>query len=408
MRPVTSPLFSRDEAARLLDAVRELSHLPDLDAVMRVVRRAARDLTGADGVTFVLREGDQVFYADEDAIGPLWKGQRFAASACISGWAMAHRESVVVEDIYADARIPHDAYRPTFVRSLVVVPIRRENPIGAVGAYWATPRVASEREVLLLEGLAGAASVAVANAELVRDLRAAVARAETALQQRDEVLSVASHELKTPLTSLNLAIEGLARDARRGNVSLGEKGMDRIVRAEKQVHRLAALVDQLLDFSRLSLGRMTIEPSEVDLAALVEEVAGRFRDMGLARTGKPVDFRGVHRLIGRWDRDRLDQVITNLLSNALKYGAGKPVWVSLEGGATARIRVHDDGIGIAPADQQRIFERFERPAASAQLGGVGLGLWIARELVTAHGGTITVESALGQGATFTVELPLPA
>jgi signal transduction histidine kinase len=321
---------------------------------------------------------------------------------------MAHRESVVVEDVYGDTRIPHDLYRPTFVRSLAVVPIRQEDPIGALGAYWSSRRVATDREVMLLESLAGAAAVALANAELLRELRAAVKRGETALQQRDELLSVASHELKTPLTALNLAIEGLARDARRGNVTVGERGMDRIVRAEKQVHRLAALVDQLLDFSRLSLGRMAVEPSELDLAALVEEVAGRFRDLALARTGQPVGVRGVHHLQGRWDRDRLDQVITNLISNAIKYGAGKPVWISLEAGSTARIRVHDDGIGIAAADQQRIFERFERPAASANLGGVGLGLWIARELVLAHGGSISVESSPGHGSTFTVDLPLPS
>jgi signal transduction histidine kinase len=408
MHPVTSPLTSPADAARLLEAVKELSRLPELERVMLVVRRAARELTGADGVTFVLREGDKVFYADEEAIGPLWKGQRIAAGECITGWAMTHRELVVVEDVYGDARIPHDLYRPTFVKSLAVVPIRQEDPIGALGAYWASRRVATDREVMLLESLAGAAAVALANAELLRDLRAAVKRAESALQQRDELLSVASHELKTPLTALNLAIEGLARDARRGNVTVGERGMDRIVRAEKQVHRLAALVDQLLDFSRLSLGRMAVEPSELDLAALVEEVAGRFRDLALARTGQPVGVRGVHRLQGRWDRDRLDQVITNLISNAIKYGAGKPVWISLEAGSTARIRVHDDGIGIAAADQQRIFERFERPAASANLGGVGLGLWIARELVLAHGGSISVESTPGHGSTFTVDLPLPS
>jgi signal transduction histidine kinase len=410
MRPVTSsPQSNLEETTRLLEAVRELSQLPDLDGVMAVVRRAARELTGADGVTFVLREGKQVFYADEDAIGPLWKGQRFASSACISGWAIEHRESVVVEDIYADERIPHESYRPTFVKSLAVVPIRKQDPIGAIGAYWATRRLPTAREVAALEALAAAAAVALANAEMLRELRSAVARAQSTLEQRDALLSVASHELKTPLTALNLAIEGLARDARRGHVTVGEKGMDRIMRAEKQVHRLAALVDQLLDFSRLSLGRMSIQPDVLDLAMLLDEVAGRFRDMAVARTGQPIEVRGVQRLPGRADHDRLDQVLTNLIANAIKYGGGKPVWASIEhDGALARFRVHDDGIGIAPADQQRIFERFERPAARTHPGGVGLGLWIARELVQSHGGRITVESALGEGATFVVELPLGA
>jgi signal transduction histidine kinase len=387
--------------------VKELSRLPELERVMLVVRRAARELTGADGVTFVLREGDKVFYADEEAIGPLWKGQRFAASACISGWAMLHRESVAVEDIYADERIPLDAYRSTFVKSLAMVPIRQEDPIGAIGAYWATRRVVSERELRLLEALASAAAVAVANAELLRDLRAAVARAEAALQQRDELLSVASHELKTPLTSLNLAIEGVARDARRGNVTLGEKGMDRIVRAEKQVHRLASLVDHLLDYSRLSLGRMVMQPSELDLAGLVDEVTTRFRDLAVARTGQPIDVRGERQLNGCWDRDRLDQVITNLISNALKYGSGKPVWVSVERTERARLRVHDDGIGIAPADQQRIFERFYRvdSARSRATGGSGLGLSIVKHVAANHGGDVAVWSEPGRGSTFTLRLP---
>src|SRR5258706_2837414 len=107
--------LAADDTARLLAAVIELSHVREVDGVMAVVRRLARQLTGADGVTSVLREGDKVFYADEDAIGPLWKGQRFPATACISGWAINHREVVVIEDIYVDDRIPHDAYRPTFV-----------------------------------------------------------------------------------------------------------------------------------------------------------------------------------------------------------------------------------------------------------------------------------------------------
>jgi signal transduction histidine kinase len=408
MRPVTSdPLTTLEETTRLLDAVKELSRLPELDKVMLVVRRAARELTGADGVTFVLCEGDKVFYADEDAIAPLWKGRRFASSACIAGWAIGHRESVIVEDIYADDRIPLEAYQGTFVKSLAVVPIRKEDPIGAIGAYWATRRLPTARQVSALEALASAAAISVANAELLRELRATAARAEATLQQRDQLLSVASHELKTPLTSLNLAIEGLARDARRGHVTMGEKGMDRIVRAEKQVHRLAALVDQLLDFSRISLGRMTIQVGTVDLAALLDEVANRFRDLAVARTGQPVELRGTHRLAARGDRDRLDQVITNLISNAIKYGGSKPVWASVDRAeGMARLCVHDDGIGIDPADHQRIFERFERPAAATHLGGVGLGLWIARELVQAHGGRISVESAPGQGATFTVDLPL--
>ncbi|HZT30752.1 MAG TPA: response regulator [Bryobacteraceae bacterium] len=123
--------------ARLIAAVQELSLARDLDGVMAIVRRAGRELTGADGATFVLREGDLCHYADEDAVAPLWKGQKFPLSACISGWVMLNRQAAVIEDIYADPRIPADAYRPTFVKSLAMVPIRTEAPVGAIGNYWA-------------------------------------------------------------------------------------------------------------------------------------------------------------------------------------------------------------------------------------------------------------------------------
>jgi len=119
----------------LLDAVTALASARDEAGVCNIVRRAARELTAADGVTFVLRKGNYCFYADEDAIAPLWKGRQFPIDTCISGWAMIHRQHVVIPDIYSDDRIPHDAYRPTFVKSLMMVPVRREDPIAAIGAY---------------------------------------------------------------------------------------------------------------------------------------------------------------------------------------------------------------------------------------------------------------------------------
>src|SRR5262249_37871516 len=139
---------------RLVEVVQRLSLARDVATVQDTVRSAARRLTGADGATFVLRDGDRCYYADEDAIAPLWKGQRFPMSACISGWTMLHRQPAVIEDIYADDRIPHDAYRPTFVKSLVMVPIRSADPIGAIGTYWARPYRASAAEGRLLQALA--------------------------------------------------------------------------------------------------------------------------------------------------------------------------------------------------------------------------------------------------------------
>ncbi|OIR00302.1 hypothetical protein GALL_175540 [mine drainage metagenome] len=133
-----SPSYT-EAMEHLVGVVRDLSQAHDLEAVMAIVRRAARDLTGADGATFVLRDGDQCFYAEENAIAPLWKGRRFPLSLCISGWVMLNRQPAVIEDIYSDDRIPAEAYRPTFVKSLAMVPIRTNDPVGAIGNYTGQP-----------------------------------------------------------------------------------------------------------------------------------------------------------------------------------------------------------------------------------------------------------------------------
>jgi len=138
---------------------RRLSLCQNLDEVMAVARTAARQLVAADGATFVLRDGAHVFYADEDAIRPLWKGRRFPMTACISGWSIRHRSSVMIPDVYLDERIPHDAYRPTFVKSLVMTPIGKEEPIGAIGCYWSMRHWASEEEIKTLEELANATAM---------------------------------------------------------------------------------------------------------------------------------------------------------------------------------------------------------------------------------------------------------
>jgi hypothetical protein len=184
------PDFSEDDylrgMERLLQAVQELSLARSLGEIQRIVRHSARDVVGCAGITFVLRDDDMCYYADEDAIAPLWKGSRFAMAACVSGWVMLNGTAAVIPDIYLDPRVPHEAYRPTFVKSLVMVPIRRMRPVGAIGAYWATERDATPREVALLQALADSTSIAMENIQLyaqleqrVRDRTAALERATT-------------------------------------------------------------------------------------------------------------------------------------------------------------------------------------------------------------------------------------
>jgi GAF domain-containing protein len=147
-------------------AVDRLAKARRFDEVTKIVRTSARQLSGADGVTFVLRDGDRCYYADESAIGPLWKGKRFPLNTCISGWVMANHQAVAIPDIYADPRIPHAAYRPTFVKSLAMVPVREPDPIAAIGAYWAKRHLASRQELRILEVLADASALALGRSGL--------------------------------------------------------------------------------------------------------------------------------------------------------------------------------------------------------------------------------------------------
>jgi response regulator RpfG family c-di-GMP phosphodiesterase len=167
------------------DLVLQLSMARGTDEIMTAVRDKARALVKADGITFVLRAGDDCFYADEDAITPLWKGQRFPADTCISGWAMMHREVVIIEDIYADDRIPHTAYRPTFVKSLAVVPVRMDDPVAAIGAYWRRRHVPSTEQLRRLRRIANSAAVAMTNVALHDAL---VASREEAIQAKDAII----------------------------------------------------------------------------------------------------------------------------------------------------------------------------------------------------------------------------
>jgi PAS domain S-box-containing protein len=226
-----------------------------------------------------------------------------------------------------------------------------------------------------------------------------------AVQMRDEFLSIASHELRTPLTALHLQLETMQR-LTTARPAEPERLTKTAAVALSQGRRLATLIDQLLDMSRLASGRVALDRSELDLSALVNEVVARFSP-ALEERGMPIELRVEPGVSGRWDRLRVDQVLTNLVTNAVKYGGGKPITIELVAApGRARLVVRDRGIGIAPEHQQRIFERFERAVSPHNYGGFGLGLWIARQLVEAHGGRISVESAVGQGSAFTVELPV--
>jgi PAS domain S-box-containing protein len=230
-------------------------------------------------------------------------------------------------------------------------------------------------------------------------------KAQEEVRERDEFLSIASHELRTPVTALQLQIQMLQRTAGRGGDDWPASVSSKVEALERQTRRIAVLVNELLDVSRMRLGRLELKHEELDLTDLVRESITHLAADG-ARSGSTVTLESTGPALGRWDRVRLEQVVTNLIANALKFGQGKPILVRVDADAAhARVSVHDQGIGIPAADQQRVFQRFERAVPAQHFGGLGLGLYIARQIVDAHGGSIRVDSEPAAGTTFVVELP---
>ncbi|WP_437998126.1 ATP-binding protein [Sorangium sp. So ce185] len=318
-----------------------------------------------------------------------------------AGHTLSRVEAVVFDDLPGDRRFrPAPCLLAQGIKSGMSVSV---HGFGALCACTTRARRFTDDEVHFI----GAIANVLASAILCRRAEAQRARlyqdAEDAIKRRDDFLALAAHELKTPLTPLRLLAGSILRAVQRNTPAEALREKTAVIL--RQVDRLAELVDDLLDVSRLTAGRLDLQLEEVDLAAVVRDVAWRFRD-SLSRAGYALRVAADEPVSGRWDRTRVDQIVTNLLSNAAKYGAGNPIDVEVAGDdRTALLVVRDRGIGIAPQDHVRIFERFERAADHASYGGLGLGLWIVRHVLASLGGTIRVESALGAGTTFIVELP---
>ncbi|EYF00789.1 sensor histidine kinase [Chondromyces apiculatus] len=299
------------------------------------------------------------------------------------------------------------ALRQSGVRWSILVPLwARGRPLGMIsfGREIDGPPY-TEEDLTWADELGRRVAVVIDNARLFQN-------AQQAVRVRDEFLGIAGHELKTPLTALQLSLQGLARlpglGGAGGSGSTPDVASRRLGSCLRQVDRLGKLTNELLDVARIKAGRLSLQRESVDLVALTREVIARMADE-LARAGCLVALQADDVLVGCWDRERIDQLLTNLISNAAKYGKGKPIALVLRRtDGAAELAVRDEGIGVAPEDQTRIFERFERAVSERNYGGLGLGLWIVRQIVEVHGGVVRVESAVGQGSTFTVDLPLSA
>lgn len=389
------------DLARLVCAVQDLSHARSIETVQEIVRHAARELVGADGATFVVRDGGQCHYVDEDAIAPLWKGRRFPLEACVSGWAMLHRRPAVVEDIFDDPRVPIDAYRATFVKSLVTVPIRSHDPIGAIGTYWSQRHRATPVQIELLHALANTTAVALENVQVYRELEQRVADRTRALQHANEELASfagsVSHDLRAPLA----VIGGYADLLRITNpTAFDGKSREMLEQIPRQVARMSALIDDLLRLSHIREASLTRTP--VDLAALARDIAA-----GLAarESARVVEFVTPPALPACGDAPLLRIALENLLANAWKY-TGRTASPRVELGravasdGTTAFFVRDNGAGFDMAQADQLFTPFHRLHSVSEFAGTGVGLTIVARIIERHGGRVWAESSPGAGATF--------
>jgi signal transduction histidine kinase len=279
------------------------------------------------------------------------------------------------------------------------LPVRSDDEIGQLARSINQMRALLERSYRDLES-----RVAQRTAELealAKENARLYSEAAAAVEMRDEFFSIASHELRTPLTALNLQLQLFSRKVTDPGVA---EVMESCLR---QSRRLAKLSAELMDLTHIRLGKLQIQSEPCDLAAVVRDVALAMEPEA-SKASSPIELDAHDPVVGRFDPARVAQIATNLLSNAIKYGRSKPIRIRVSReGSDAVIQVTDQGQGIAPEDQARVFERFERVGGKEpRVSGLGLGLYITRQIVEKHGGRIRVESRLGEGATFTVEMPL--
>ncbi len=391
----------------LIAAIQELASARDLEAVITAVRSYARKLTSCDGATFVLRQDDHCYYADEDAISPLWKGQRFPMSACISGWAMLHAQPVVIEDVFSDARIPKEIYRATFVKSLVMVPIRTPKPIGAIGNYWARQYYPTEVEVQLLQTLADAAARAMENVQLLETLELRVAERTAQLtfanKQLESFSYSVSHDLRAPLRAISGFAAIIARRHRQALDEEGQHYFDNIVQASD---RMSQLIDDLLAYSRI--GRSGVRRVAISLEEILSPIVSDLQGHLAGLCGKIELAEGLPTVQG--DATLLNQIFSNLIENALTYRKpDHPPFIRIDyqqEGAQVIIQVSDNGIGIPAGHHEKIFNIFQRLHSDDEYPGTGIGLATVKKAVDLLGGAVWVESKVGEGSTFFVKLHL--
>ncbi len=386
---------------KLVQALQELTVAQTVEDVQRIVVQSARKLIGADGAAVVFREKDQCYYVAEDAIAPLWKGKHFPINSCVSGWVIQSKQAAIIPDIYADKRVPHEDYRPTFVKSLAMVPININGAIGAIGNYWNHHYKASEIEVDLLQTLADSASRALENIQLMNQIEQKAVEHTRRLEAA--FLANMSHEIRTPINSI-MGFSSLLPE--EDNKELIDMYAGQIVRNSEH---LVNIIDGIVLYSRLQANMLEYNPLEFNIFDMLMQIKQSYcppcEKLGIEFR---IVFSKKNNPLIKTDYEKLKMVFNNLLANSFKYTLSGEIQI---GAKTNRKNIEfyisDTGIGIPKHEIPRVFDRFFRGSNTRKetVPGTGLGLPIVTEIIKILNGKIWIESEEGKGCTVFFSLP---
>lgn len=387
------------------EVVTQLSIAGTIEKVAEIVTKAARQLVGADGITFVLKDGDLCYYFDENAISPLWKGKKFPAANCISGWAMINKQTVIIRDIYLDERIPHDAYRPTFVKSLCMTPVRKDNPIAAIGSYWSYEYTPTEEQLHSLQILANTTAIGLDNIQLRESLRNEFSNVSDLRAKNKELeayIHSLVHDLRNPLTTFSGLIDLISMEV--GGSFLKSKSWCHS--AKRVVHRMSGQIDKMLALYRMN--NSAISKTDLDLSVMFRELAGQLSN----QYPKETDIEVADNLYALGDQTLIHIVMENLVSNACKYSSQVErrhlrFYMDKQNPYEKVFALKDNGIGFDPNKATELFKPLVRLDSSSTYSGTGLGLASSQRIISAHGGRMWAESIPGSGSTFYFSLPHP-
>jgi hypothetical protein len=389
----------------LVSAIQGLSLVHNLEDIMSIVKSSARKIVEADGAAFVLRDGDMCYYADEDAIKPLFKGQRFPLDECISGWVIRHKQTVIIPDIFKDSRIRLNLYKPTFVKSLAMVPIKTDDPIGAIGVYWKNYYEISNNNLELIQSLADTTAIAIQNVQLFNELEQRIKERTQQLENSNRELEAfaysVSHDLRAPLRAIDGFSKFLLDDYEKKLDSEGVRLIN-IIRTNAQ--KMDQLIMDLLSLSRVS--RIELKPSLIDMSKMANSI---YHEVISLENIDNIEFLIDTLPDAYGDPTLIHQVWSNLISNAIKYTSKSKIRKIYIHGYTENDNniyyVKDTGTGFSKEYAHKLFGVFQRLHSPKEFEGSGIGLAIVKRIINRHNGKVWAEGKVNEGATFYFSLP---